>query len=98
MFEAIKKLFDHNERELRRLRQIAAKVEALRDEMVRLSDEELAGKTPIFRSRLEQGESLDDLLPEAFAVVREAARRTVEMEPFPGADYGRHCAARRQDR
>ena len=83
MFEAIKKLFDHNERELRRLRQIAAKVEALRDEMVRLSDEELAGKTPIFRSRLEQGESLDDLLPEAFAVVREAARRTVEMEPFP---------------
>jgi preprotein translocase subunit SecA len=83
LFEAIKKLFDHNERELRRLRQIAAKVEALRDEMVRLSDEELAGKTPIFRSRLEQGESLDDLLPEAFAVVREAARRTVEMEPFP---------------
>ncbi len=83
MFEAIKKLFDHNERELRRLRQIAAKFEALRDEMVRLSDEELAGKTPIFRSRLEQGESLDDLLPEAFAVVREAARRTVEMEPFP---------------
>ena len=58
------------------------KIESLRDTMMALSDEELKGKTKEYKSRLEAGETLDDLLPEAYATVREAARRVLQMEPF----------------
>jgi len=80
----IEKVFGtHSERELKLIRPIVAKIESLRPEMVAKSDEELRDQTRIFRERLEKGETLDDLLPEAFATVREAARRTLNMEHFP---------------
>jgi len=78
----LQQLFDDNERELRRLRAVVDRVNALEPEVERLSDEELRGKTPEFRRRLEAGETLDELLPEAFAVVREAACRTLDMRHF----------------
>ncbi|MBC7339092.1 MAG: preprotein translocase subunit SecA [Firmicutes bacterium] len=71
-----------NERELRRLRRIVDRINALEPEVERLSDPELAGRTAEFRQRLANGESLDDILPEAFAVVREAARRTLGLRHF----------------
>ncbi|MBP3421689.1 MAG: preprotein translocase subunit SecA [Lachnospiraceae bacterium] len=72
----------HSERELKRIYPIADKIEALRDTMVALSDEELRGKTKEFKKRLEDGATLDDLLPEAYAVVREAGRRVLNMEHY----------------
>ncbi len=72
----------HSERELKRIIPIVDKIEALRPAMQALSDEELKDKTVQFRSRLEQGETLDDILPEAFAVVREAAKRVLNMEHY----------------
>src|SRR5258706_4277073 len=71
-----------NERELKRLRPIVAQVGALEPAIKALSDEQLRGKTVEFRERLAAGESLDDLLPEAFAVVREAGRRALNMRHF----------------
>ena len=71
-----------NERELKRMRPIVAAVNVLEPEIERLSDEQLRGKTAEFRQRLVNGETLDDLLPEAFAVVREAGRRTLNMRHF----------------
>jgi len=71
-----------NERELRRLQPIIDSINALEPQMQALSDEELKGQTVKFRERLAQGESLDDLLPEAFATVREASVRTLEMRHF----------------
>ena len=69
------KLFGtHSTRELKRVYPIVDKIEALRPEMTALTDEELKGKTKEFKDRLANGETLDDLLVEAFAVVREAAR------------------------
>ena len=80
----IEKLFGtHSERELKMIRPIVAKIEGLRSEMMAKSDEELRDQTRIFKERLAKGETLDDLLPEAFATVREAARRTLNMEHFP---------------
>ena len=73
----------HSERELKMIYPIVEKIEKMRPEMVELSDEELRDKTRIFKERLANGETLDDILPEAFAVVREAARRTLNMEHFP---------------
>ena len=73
----------HSERELKMIYPIVDKIEKMRPEMVKLSDEELRDKTRIFKERLAGGETLDDILPEAFAVVREAARRTLNMEHFP---------------
>jgi preprotein translocase subunit SecA len=67
---------------LRRLESTVRDVNALEDEFAALSDDELRGKTAEFRERLEQGETLDDLLPEAFAVVREASKRTLGMRHF----------------
>jgi preprotein translocase subunit SecA len=67
---------------LRRLESTVRDVNALEDEFAALSDEELLGKTAEFRGRLAQGETLDDLLPEAFAVVREASKRTLGMRHF----------------
>ncbi|MCR5477273.1 MAG: preprotein translocase subunit SecA [Lachnospiraceae bacterium] len=79
----IDKIFGtHSEREVKRILPLVDKIEAMRPEMQALSDEELRAKTPAFKSRLEAGESLDDLLPEAFAVVREAAKRVLGMEPY----------------
>jgi preprotein translocase subunit SecA len=72
----------HSQRELKRIMPLVDKIEALRPTMQALSDEELAGKTKEFRERLAKGETLDDLLVEAFAVVREADKRAIGLEPF----------------
>ena len=72
----------HSERELRRIEPTIRKIESLRPDMQALSDEELRGKTVEFRKRLSEGETLDDLLPEACAAVREGAKRALNMEPF----------------
>ena len=79
---AVLKLFDSNEGELRRLRKIAARVNALEASTKSLSDEELRRRTEVFRERLAKGEDLDNVLPEAFAAVREAARRTIGQRHF----------------
>ena len=71
-----------NERDLKKLRPIVAQVNALEDSIKPLSDEALRGKTAEFRARLANGETLDDLMPEAFAVVREAGRRVLNMRHF----------------
>jgi preprotein translocase subunit SecA len=71
-----------NERELRRIRPLAEAVNQLEAEVVRLSDADLQAKTVTFRQRFEQGETLEDLLPEAFAVVRETAKRVLQMRHF----------------
>ena len=72
----------HNERELKRIQPLVARINELEKEISRLSDTDLKSKTPEFKSRLEKGESLDDLLPEAFAVVRETGRRILSMRHF----------------
>ena len=72
----------HSERELKIVNPIVDKIEALRDSMMALSDEQLREKTKEYKKRLEDGETLDQLLPEAFATVREAARRTLGMEHY----------------
>ena len=79
----IQKIFGtHSEHELKRIYPIADAVEALEPQMQSLSDEELRAKTKEFKDRLAGGETLDDILPEAFAVVREAAYRTLGMKPY----------------
>ena len=72
----------HSERELKRIYPIVDKVEALRDSMKALSDDELKAKTKEFKNRLANGETLDDILPEAYATVREAAWRVLGMEHY----------------
>ena len=72
----------HSQRELKRIAPIVDKIESLRPAMQALSDEELRGKTREFKNRLAEGATLDDLLPEAFAVVREAAKRVLDMEHY----------------
>ena len=80
----LEKIFGtHSERELKRIHPIVQKIESLRDTMMALTDEELRGKTKEYKERLQQGETLDDLLPEAYATVREAARRVLNMEHYP---------------
>ena len=77
------KLFGtHSEREIKRIIPIVDKIESLRDSMMALSDEELRGKTKEYKKRLADGETLDDLLPEAYATVREAARRVLNTEHY----------------
>src|SRR5712692_4552996 len=71
-----------NDRELKRLRPIVGEVNAFEPAIQALSDEQLRGKTVEFRQRIANGDALDDLLPEAFAVVREAGRRTLNMRHF----------------
>ena len=75
-------MFDFNKKELKRLEKIADQVEALASQMASLSDEALQAKTPEFKQRYENGESLDELLPEAFAVAREAAKRVLGLYPY----------------
>ncbi|MBE5829124.1 MAG: preprotein translocase subunit SecA [Butyrivibrio sp.] len=72
----------HSERELRRIKGLVDSIEGMRDQMQALSDEELRGKTEEFKKRLSEGETLDDILPEAYAVVREAGKRVLGMEHF----------------
>ena len=71
-----------NDRELKRIRPLVAEVNSKEPEIERLTDEQLRGKTVEFRERLSKGESIEDLLPEAFAVVREAGRRVLNMRHF----------------
>ena len=72
----------HSQRELRRIEPLVKRIEDLRPQMLELSDDQLRGKTEEFKKRLAEGETLDDLLPEAYAAVREGARRSLGMEPF----------------
>lgn len=79
----LEKIFgSHSEKEIKRIMPLVEKIEALDETMQALSDEELKGKTEEFKKRLADGATLDDILPEAFAVVREAAVRTVGMKHY----------------
>lgn len=79
----IEKVFGtHSERELKRIEPTVQKIEELRPAMQALSDEQLRAKTKEYKNRLANGETLDDLLPEAYATVREAARRVLNTEHF----------------
>ena len=81
--KVVEKIFGtHSSRELKRITPLVDKIEALRPTMQALSDEELRGKTQEYKKRLTEGETLDDLLPEAFATVREAAKRALNMEHY----------------
>ena len=82
MVNILKKLYDSDKRELKKFEKLADKVEGYADEMSKLSDAQLQAKTPEFKKRLEDGESLDDLLPEAFAVCREGAKRVLGLYPY----------------
>ena len=79
----IKKIFGtYSEKELKRIRPIVEKINSLEPEMEKLSDKELRAKTDEFKDRLNKGETLDDILPEAFAVVREASKRVLGLRHF----------------
>ena len=78
----IKKLFNYSEKEVKRVMPIVEQINSLEDSMKKLSDAELRNKTDEFKKRLSEGETLDDILPEAFAVVREASVRVLGMRPF----------------
>ncbi|XWN53192.1 preprotein translocase subunit SecA [Anoxybacillus flavithermus] len=82
MLGMLKKVFDPNKRQIARLEKIANEIDALGPQMAQLSDEQLRQKTDEFKARLEKGETVDDLLVEAFAVVREAAKRVLGMYPY----------------
>ncbi len=82
MLNVLNKVFDLNKRDLKRLEKIADKVEALASEMEALTDDALSAKTEEFRERFSKGETLDQLLPEAFAVAREGAKRVLGLYPF----------------
>ncbi|CCI82757.1 preprotein translocase subunit SecA [Lactobacillus hominis] len=82
MANILKKLYDSDKRELKKFEKLADKVEALASDYEKLSDEQLQAKTPEFRERIKNGESLDDLLPEAFATAREGAKRVLGLYPF----------------
>lgn len=82
MLQRIKKIFDPTERELKRLGSVVDTINELEPEMQALSDDQLRGKTNYFQEKLAQGSTLDDILPEAFAVVREASRRVLNQRHF----------------
>ncbi len=83
MAKLVEKIFGtHSDRELKRIEPIVEKIESLKSEMEKLSDEELRAKTPEFKKRLSEGQTLDDILPEAYAAVREAAKRSIGMEHY----------------
>ena len=82
MFKAIKQMLDSNERQLKKCFKIADRIEALEPSISALTDAALRDKTEEFKTRLTEGETLDDLLPEAYAVVREAAKRVLGMRHF----------------
>ncbi|MDO4912044.1 MAG: preprotein translocase subunit SecA [Lactobacillus sp.] len=91
MANILRKLYNTDKVELKKFEKIAQKVEDLGEEMAALSDEELQGKTAEFRERLSKGETLDDLLPEAFAVSREGAKRVLGLYPFHVQILGGIC-------
>ena len=79
----VQKVFGtHSEREIRRIEGLVKKIEDLRPTMMGMSDEQLRDKTKEYKKRREEGETLDDLLPEAYATVREAARRVLNTEHY----------------
>lgn len=78
----LKGLLDANERDVRRMRKVVDRINGFEEAMKACSHDELRGRTDLFRERLAQGETLDDLLPEAFAAVREAARRTLKLRHY----------------
>ncbi|MEO4054213.1 preprotein translocase subunit SecA [Solibacillus sp. CAU 1738] len=82
MLNILNKMFDFNKKELKRLEKVADSVEALASQMEALDDEALQAKTAEFKARFQNGETLESLLPEAFAVAREASRRVLGMYPF----------------
>ena len=83
MIKFLKKLFgDDNEKEIKRMMKYVEKINSLEPEMHKLSDISLSAKTVVFKNRLAKGETVDDILPEAFAVVREASRRVLGMRHF----------------
>src|SRR5690625_4034565 len=83
MVNFLKRIFgDGNQRQLNRIQKIVDNIEALEAEYEKFSDTELQQKTDEFKKRFENGETLDDLLVEAFAVVREASKRVLNMRPF----------------
>ena len=85
-----KKIFgDYSSREVKRILPLQKKVLALDEEYAALTDEELKAKTPELKSRLENGETLDDILPEAFATCREAAARVLKMKHNRSGSYQR---------
>ena len=82
MGNILKKIYNGDKRELKKFEKLAKRVESYADEYSKLSDEQLQAKTPEFRERLKNGETLDALLPEAFAVSREGAKRVLGLYPF----------------
>ncbi|MBD5488523.1 MAG: preprotein translocase subunit SecA, partial [Lachnospiraceae bacterium] len=79
----VQKVFGtHSEREIKRIEGLVKKIEDLRPTMMEMSDEQLRDKTKEYKKRREEGETLDDLLPEAYATVREAARRVLNTEHY----------------
>jgi len=83
MLGLVKRIFgDGNQRKLKQLEKVADEIEALESDYERLSDDELRAKTTEFMERHEKGESLDDLLVEAYAVVREGSKRVLNMRPY----------------
>ena len=78
----LKKIFDHEYKELEKFKEIADKIEALDEDIQKLTDKQLQSKTEEFKNRLTKGEELDDILPEAFAVAREAAYRVIGEKPY----------------
>ncbi|WP_141432941.1 preprotein translocase subunit SecA [Bacillus sp. 03113] len=83
MLGILNKVFDFNKKELKRLTKLAEQVDSLAAEMEKLSEFELRAKTKQFQARYQNGETLDDLLVEAFAVVREGAKRVLGLYPYP---------------
>ena len=77
-----KNLFDYETKELKKINKLVDEIEALDDEMTNMKDIELQAKTAEFKTRLKNGETLDDILVEAFAVAREACKRTIKEKPF----------------
>ncbi|GAH46031.1 unnamed protein product, partial [marine sediment metagenome] len=82
MFKWLGGLIDSNEKELKRLQPLVGRINSLEPEFEKLTDAELRAKTDEFKARLKGGESLDELLPEAYAAVREAAKRTIGQSHF----------------
>ncbi|MDD4172216.1 MAG: preprotein translocase subunit SecA, partial [Syntrophomonas sp.] len=78
----VKRLIDDNEKEVKKLSRIAEEINNLEDQYRKLTDEDFPNKTQQFRDRLIDGQTLDDILPEAFALVREASRRALGMRHF----------------
>lgn len=82
MAHLLKNLFDNDKKDLRRYGKIADRIESMEGEIAALSDEELKARTEEFKSRYQNGETLEDLMPEAFATIREAAKRVLGLFPF----------------